>query len=112
MATKPKKPRLKVTNDTIRMRYDVARKDPEFFKKHGRPFGFTDAAKKFGITTQSFWYYHSKNPRYHTLPGRKKCVLCGRSLYDAFSDWINDGSLDHLIPKTKEAENGNESTKS
>ena len=92
-----RKPKIKVTTETIRMRYELARKDTKFFKENGRMFSFNDAAKMFNVSKQSFWYYHSENEKYSALPSKKACQFCGQSMYGKFSEWINDGSLDHLL---------------
>lgn len=92
-----RKPKIKVTTETIRMRYDVAKRDAKFFKENGRPFSFKDAAKMFNISKQLFWYYHSDNPTYSKLPSKNACPMCGQSMYSRVSEWINDGSLDYLL---------------
>jgi len=97
-----RKPRIKVVTETIRMRYEIARKDAKFFKSNGgKAFSFMDAARFFNISKQLFWYYHSDNPKYSQLPSKKQCPMCGKSMYDKFSEWINDGSFDHLLRGTK-----------
>ncbi len=96
-----RKPKIKVTTETIRMRYDIARKDAKFFKENGRIFSFKDASKMFNISKQLFWYFHSENPLYSMLPSKKKCTMCGGSMYNRFSEWINDGSLNHLLKGMK-----------
>lgn len=94
---KKKKPKIKVTTETIRARYKVATKDAKFFKDNGRVFSFKDAADKFNISKQLFWYFHSDNPTYSMLPSKKACSMCGGSMYSKFSEWVNDGSLDYLL---------------
>lgn len=98
---KKRKPKIKVTTETIRMRYEIARKDATFFKREGRVYSFMDAAKYFNISKQLFWYFHSDNEKYSMLPSKKKCTMCGGSMYAKFSEWINDGSLDHLLKGRK-----------
>lgn len=97
MVPTKRKPKIKVTTETIRMRYELARKDANFFKKNGRIFSFLDASKYFNISKQLFWYFHSDNPKYSMLPSKKACPACGQSMYSRFSEWINDGSLSYLL---------------
>jgi len=96
-----RKPKIKVTTETIRMRYEIAKKDSKFFKENGRVFSFKDASKMFNISKQLFWYFHSDNPQYSMLPSKKACSMCGQSMYTRFSEWVNDGSLDHLLKRGK-----------
>lgn len=93
------KQKIKVTNQTIRLRFEAAKTDKDFIREYGRQFSFRDAAKLFGISRQHFWYWHSNNPKYMAIPPKNKCPKCGFSMYEKVSAWINDGCLDHLLPR-------------
>lgn len=93
----PKKPKIKVTSQTIKLRFEIAHNDPEYLKKHGKLFSLSDMSQKFKVTKQMCWYWTSENPKYNKIPLKTKCPHCGNSNYSMVSKWINDGSLDHLL---------------
>lgn len=93
----PKKPKIKVTSQTIKLRLEIAKADPEYLKKHGKLFALSDMSQKFKVTKQICWYWTSDNPKYKKLPSKEKCAHCGVSQYSQVSRWINDGSLNHLL---------------
>lgn len=90
--------RLKLTKDVLRLRYSVAKDDFDFLRDNKRKFNMDDAAKLFGISKQTFWHYISTSEKHkNKFPSKECCSFCGKSQYDRFSDWVNDGSLDHII---------------
>jgi len=93
----PKKPKIKVTPQTIKLRFDIAHADVEYFRKHGKQFSLSDMSQKFKVTKQMCWYWTSDNLKYNKIPKKTKCPHCGISNYSMVSKWINDGSLDHLL---------------
>lgn len=93
----PKKPKIKVTGQTIKLRFEIAHADPEYLKKHGKLFALSDMSQKFKVTKQMCWYWTSGNPKYQKTPSKDKCPHCGVSNYSQVSRWINDGSLNHLL---------------
>jgi len=103
MMQKKLKPKIKVTNVTMKLRFDVAHSDAEYMKKFKKMFALSDMAKMFGVSKQLAWYWTSDNPKYQTLPSKETCHHCRRSNYSEVSKWINDGSLNHLLTAVKKA---------
>lgn len=105
MAKKPRKPRIKVSTETIklRMEFDVNNQEwykllPDERKKRGmnrRPFSLEEGSKLFGISYKKFWRWQESKE--DATPSKKKCSSCGISAYMRVAKWINDGTLDHLI---------------
>lgn len=86
---------FKLTSENIRLRYLAEQINDPFVRN------FRDMAKKLKISAQTFWYWHTSDPKYQRQPSRKKCRFCGKSEADFILSWINDGTLSHLIETGK-----------